>query len=58
MLESGDRVLANEVKPFGVKVIIIEPGAVATALDAGEQRAAELEHWAELSTSADFPPEG
>jgi NAD(P)-dependent dehydrogenase (short-subunit alcohol dehydrogenase family) len=115
-------VLANEVKPFGVKVIIIEPGAfrtdwqgssmqlhevgadydstvgeinrmrertngtqpgdparaarviievvgnndpprrlllgagaVAQARDAGAARAAELEQWADLGASADFP---
>jgi NAD(P)-dependent dehydrogenase (short-subunit alcohol dehydrogenase family) len=123
-VEGFSEVLANEVRPFGVKVIIIEPGAfrtdwqgssmrlhevgadyepsvgeinrmrertngtqpgdparaariivevvgldnpprrlllgagaVAQARDAGAARAAELEQWAELSASADFPPE-
>ncbi len=121
-VEGFSEVLANEVKPFGVKVIIIEPGAfrtdwqgssmklreagadyaqtvgemnrmreqttgqqpgdparaasvivevvgvdepprrlllgagaVSMAREAGEQRAAELEQWARLSVSADFP---
>jgi NAD(P)-dependent dehydrogenase (short-subunit alcohol dehydrogenase family) len=121
-VEGFSEVLANEVKPFGVKVIIIEPGAfrtdwqgtsmqlhdvgadydstvgeinrmrertngtqpgdparaaqvilnvvdnddpprrlllgaaaVAQARDASAARAAELEQWAELSASADFP---
>jgi NAD(P)-dependent dehydrogenase (short-subunit alcohol dehydrogenase family) len=124
-VEGFSEVLANEVKPFGVKVIIIEPGgfrtdwqgssmqlhdvgadydstvgeinrmrertngtqpgdparaarvilevvdnddpprrlllgaaAVAQARDAGAARAAELEQWAEVSSSADFPTEG
>jgi len=123
-VEGFSEVLANEVKPFGVKVIIVEPGAfrtdwqgssmqlhdvgadyeptvgeihrmrqrtggeqpgdparaariildivgvddpprrlllgagaVAMARAAGEQRAAELEQWAQLSESADFPVE-
>jgi NAD(P)-dependent dehydrogenase (short-subunit alcohol dehydrogenase family) len=123
-VEGSSEVLANEVKPFGVKVIIIEPGAfrtdwqgssmqlhavgadydstvgeinrmrqrtngtqsgdparaarvivsvvgnddpprrlllgaaaVAQARDAGAARTAELEQWAELSGSADFPSE-
>lgn len=123
-VEGFSEVLANEVKPFGVKVIIIEPGAFRTdwqgssmrllevgpdyepsvgkmnrwreqtdgtqsgdpargariivevvglddpprrlllgadavglARDAGAARAAELEQWAELSASADFPPQ-
>jgi NAD(P)-dependent dehydrogenase (short-subunit alcohol dehydrogenase family) len=121
-VEGFSEVLANEVKPFGVRVIIIEPGAFRTdwqgssmrlhqvgpdydqsvgeinrwreqtsgtqpgdparaariiveavrledpprrlllgagavtqARDAGAARAAELEQWAELSASADFP---
>ena len=120
--EGFSEVLANEVKPFGVKVMIIEPGAfrtdwqgssmrlhevgadyepsvgeinrmrertngtqpwdparaariivevvgsddpprrlllgagaVAQARDAATQRAAELEQWADLSATADFP---
>jgi NAD(P)-dependent dehydrogenase (short-subunit alcohol dehydrogenase family) len=123
-VEGFSEVLANEVKPFGVKVIIVEPGAfrtdwqgssmqlhnvgadyeptvgeshrmrqrtdreqpgdparaariildivglddpprrlllgagaVAMARAASEQRAAELEQWAQLSESADFPEE-
>jgi NAD(P)-dependent dehydrogenase (short-subunit alcohol dehydrogenase family) len=123
-VEGFSEVLANEVKPFGVRVIIIEPGAFRTdwqgssmrlhrvgpdydqsvgeinrwreqtsgtqpgdparaariiveavrledpprrlllgagavtqARDAGAARAAELEQWAGLSASADFPSE-
>jgi NAD(P)-dependent dehydrogenase (short-subunit alcohol dehydrogenase family) len=121
-VEGFSEVLANEVKPFGVKVMIVEPGAfrtdwqgssmrlhevgadyepsvgeinrmrertngtqpgdparaariivevvgsddpprrlllgagaVAQARDAATQRAAELEQWADLSATADFP---
>lgn len=121
-VEGFSEVLANETKPFGVKVIIVEPGAfrtdwqgssmklhpvgadydetvgainrmrqetdgaqpgdpvraaqvildtvanedpprrlllgagaVAMARDAGAQRSAELEQWAAVSSSADFP---
>jgi hypothetical protein len=37
--------------------LLLGAGAVAQARDAGAARAAELEQWAELSASADFPSE-
>jgi hypothetical protein len=35
--------------------LLLGVGAVAQAREAAAQRAAELEQWAQLSASADFP---
>lgn len=60
---NGSEVLSNEVAPLGIKVTIDAPplrlllgaGAVASAADASEKRAAEVEQWTDVSRSAALP---
>ena len=63
-VEGFSEVLANEVKPFGVKVMIVEPGAFRTdwgVLDAAHEVGADYERTVgeinryRAETSADWP---
>lgn len=48
--ESIHESLAAEIRPFGLKVTLVEPGAYATEFGASRKEAAPLEAYAELRT--------
>jgi NAD(P)-dependent dehydrogenase (short-subunit alcohol dehydrogenase family) len=52
-LEGFTETLAEEVKPFGIRVTIVEPGYYATGYDAAVKQAAPLPAYADLREAMD-----